>query len=79
MRHTNTKSASHLFVVATDTLPPMTNEKSQIIAEIHKLIDEQFALIRAGLTDAEVVAFAERKRQITELINRLNGDGLKTE
>lgn len=43
-----------------------------ILATIHKLIDEQMEALRGKLTGADIEQYAQRKRQIEELLERIS-------
>lgn len=45
--------------------------KDQIIAEIHRLIDEQLSVLKERLTNGEAVEYHERAKRIAELLDLL--------
>jgi len=55
----------------------MSEEKEEILAEIHRLIDEQLECLKGKLTALDAIEFRSRKRKIEELLDRISKDGFK--
>jgi len=53
--------------------------KDEILAQIHRLIDEQLKLLRNTMTHDRPVAFIERKKTIETLLDELKKNGLAQE
>lgn len=45
--------------------------KADLVAEIHRLIDEQLATLKAKLSTDEALEYSERARRISELLDMI--------
>jgi hypothetical protein len=48
------------------------SEKQRMLAEVRRLIDEQMEALRGNLEPTEAVRYADRKRRIAELLERVS-------
>jgi hypothetical protein len=51
------------------------NERDEILQRIYALMDEQVRALRLELNVDEILEYGERKKQIAELLERLNQNG----
>jgi hypothetical protein len=53
-------------------------EKEGILAEIHRLIDEQMAALQRSFPPDECLKYMDRKKRIDALLERISRDGFTT-